>query len=168
MSNEPQDLAETRHGEQAAVLRVCNLPYFAQDGGGQLGALEEFDCDFACDDAELFRVGLLEEVLEDALLLGGQVEDGLVWGAVSWGCEEGRWREDDALSSLLPARSAMAARCGAETEADAKTWTKAVRRWSSWRMLLSCYPARGELVAEGEAGADSTARGYGWRHSGGE
>lgn len=111
VSNEAQDLAEAGHGEQAAVLRVCNLPYLAQDGRGQLGALEELDGDLARYDAELLCVGLVEEVLEYALLVGRQVEDGLVCGAVSWSRAGGRCCED-ALRSPLPVRSAMAARCG--------------------------------------------------------
>lgn len=78
MANEAQDLAEAGHGQQTAVLRVCNLPYLAQNSWLQLGALEELDGDLARDDAELLGVCLLEEVLEDALLFRGEVEDGLV------------------------------------------------------------------------------------------
>ena len=81
--DQAQDLAEARHGQQAAVLRVCDLPYLAQDGRGQLGALEELDGNLACYDAQLLRVGLLEEILEDALLLGRQVENGLVCAALA-------------------------------------------------------------------------------------
>lgn len=81
--DQAQDLAEARHGQQAAVLRVCDLPYLAQDGRGQLGALEELDGDLACDDAELLCVGLLEEVLEHALLVRRQVEHGLVCAALA-------------------------------------------------------------------------------------
>lgn len=83
MSDEAQDLAEAGHGQETAVLRVCNLPYLAQDSGCQLGALEELDGNLACYDAQLLRVGLLEEELEDALLLGRQVEDGLVCAALA-------------------------------------------------------------------------------------
>ena len=110
VSDESQDLAEAGHGQQTAVLRVCNLPYLAQHGRGQLGALEELDGDLARYDAELLCVGLVEEVLEHALLLGRQVEDGLVYArlavvmAVPSSCV-------DALSSPLPERSAMAASC---------------------------------------------------------
>jgi hypothetical protein len=32
VSNEAQDLAEASHGQETAVLRVCNLPYFTQYG----------------------------------------------------------------------------------------------------------------------------------------
>jgi hypothetical protein len=78
VADETQDLAEAGHGQQTAVLRVGNLPYFAQDSRRELGTLEELDGDLARDDAELLGVGLLEKKLEDALLLGGQVEDGLV------------------------------------------------------------------------------------------
>jgi hypothetical protein len=78
VADETQDLAEAGHGEQAAVLRVCNLPYLAQYRRRKLGALKELDGDLARDDTELLRVGLLEEELEDALLLGREVEDGLV------------------------------------------------------------------------------------------
>jgi hypothetical protein len=81
--DQAQDLAEARHGQQAAVLRVCDLPYLAQDGRGQLGALEELDGDLARDDAELLCVGLLEEVLEHALLVRRQVEHGLVCAALA-------------------------------------------------------------------------------------
>ena len=110
VSDESQNLAEASHGQQAAVLCVCDLPYLAQHGRGQLGALEELDGDLACYDAELLCVGLLEEVLEDALLLGRQVEDGLVyaWLAVVIAVLS-EWR--GALSSPLPVRSAMAAQC---------------------------------------------------------
>ena len=114
VADQAQDLAEAGHGQQATVLCVCNLPYFAQDSGGELGALEELDGDLACDDAELLCVGLLEEVLEDALLLGREVEDGLVCAGVSVGLREGGMRRqaapaaaEDVLSSPLPERSAM-------------------------------------------------------------
>jgi hypothetical protein len=83
VADEAQDLAEAGHGQKTAVLRVGNLPYLAQDGGRELGALEEFDGDLARYDAQLLCVGLLEEVLEDALLLGRQVEDGLVCTALA-------------------------------------------------------------------------------------
>jgi hypothetical protein len=78
VSDQTQDLAEASHGQQTAVLRVCYLPYFAQYGRLELGALEELDGNLARDDAELLRVCLLEEILEDALLVGCEVEDGLV------------------------------------------------------------------------------------------
>jgi hypothetical protein len=78
VADEAQDLAEAGHGQQTAVLRIGNLPYLAQDSRRELGALEELDGNLARDDAELLCVGLLEEELEDALLLGRQVEDGLV------------------------------------------------------------------------------------------
>lgn len=78
MADETQDLAEAGHGQQPAVLRVCNLPYFTQHRRRKLRPLEELDGDLACDDAQLLCVGLLEQVLEDALLVGGEVEDGLV------------------------------------------------------------------------------------------
>jgi hypothetical protein len=78
VADETQDLAEAGHGQQAAVLRVCDLPYLSQHRGRKLGALEELDGDLACDDAELLGVGLLEEELEDALLVRCEVEDGLV------------------------------------------------------------------------------------------
>lgn len=84
VSDEAQDLAKAGHGQQTAVLCVCNLPYLAQDGWLQLGALEELDGDLACDDAELLGVGLLEQVLEDALLLWGEVEDGLVCACLAY------------------------------------------------------------------------------------
>lgn len=74
VADEAQDLAEARRRQQAAVLCVCDLPYLAQHGGLQLGALEELDGDLARDDAELLCVGLLEQILEGALLVGGQVE----------------------------------------------------------------------------------------------
>lgn len=77
MADQAQDLAEARRRQQAAVLRVRDLPYFAQHGGLELGALEELDGNLACDDAELLGVGLLEEVLEGALLLGREVQAAL-------------------------------------------------------------------------------------------
>jgi hypothetical protein len=83
VSDEAQDLAEAGHGQETAVLRICNLPYLAQDGGCQLGALEELDGNLACYDAQLLRVGLLEKKLEDALLFGRQVENGLVCAALA-------------------------------------------------------------------------------------
>jgi hypothetical protein len=117
VADQAQDLAEAGHGQQAAVLGVCNLPYLAQDCGCKLGALEELDGDLACDDTELLRVGLLEEVLEDALLLGSEVEDGLVCAGVSEGSGVRHAATAMAgcrgitrgcvLSSPLPERSAM-------------------------------------------------------------
>lgn len=76
VADETQDLAEASHGQETAVLRVCNLPYFTQNSRRKLGALEKLDGYLACDDAQLLSVGLLEEILEDALLLGGEVEYG--------------------------------------------------------------------------------------------
>jgi hypothetical protein len=78
VSDVTQDLAEAGHGQQTAVLRVCYLPYFTQHSRRKLSPLEELDGNLACDDAQLLCVGLLEQVLEDALLLRGEVEDGLV------------------------------------------------------------------------------------------
>jgi hypothetical protein len=78
VSDETQDLAEAGHGQQTAVLRVCYLPYLSQYSRRKLGALEELDGNLAGDDAQLLCVGLLEQELEDALLLRGEVEDGLV------------------------------------------------------------------------------------------
>jgi hypothetical protein len=78
VSDEAQDLAEAGHGQETTVLGVSNLPYFTQDSWCQLGALEELDGDLACYDAQLLCVGLLEEILEDALFLGREIEDGLV------------------------------------------------------------------------------------------
>jgi len=78
VADQTQYLAEAGQGQEATVLRVCNLPYLAQHGRRKLGALEELDGDLARDDAELLRVGLLEEVLECALLVGREVEDGVV------------------------------------------------------------------------------------------
>jgi hypothetical protein len=78
VADQTQHLAEARRGQEAAVLRVCYLPYLAQHGRRKLRPLEELDGDLACDDAELLRVGLLEEVLKCALLVGGEVEDGVV------------------------------------------------------------------------------------------
>jgi hypothetical protein len=133
VADQAQDLAETRHGQQATVLGVCNLPYLAQDCGCKLGALEELDGDFACDDAELLCIGLLEEMLEDALLLGREVEDGLVCAGVSVssmvrhvataataavGCRA-RTR-GCVLSSPLPERSAM--RVEGEGLKGARSW----------------------------------------------
>jgi hypothetical protein len=77
VADQAQDLAEAGRRQQAAVLRVCDLPYLAQHGGLQLGALEELDGHLAGDDAELLGVGLLEEVLEGALLVGREVETAL-------------------------------------------------------------------------------------------
>lgn len=87
MADQTQDLAEAAHGQQPAVLRVGNLPYFAQHRGCQFCALEELDGNLACDDAELLRVGLLEEKLEDPLLLWGEVEDGLVCDGLAGSCK---------------------------------------------------------------------------------
>lgn len=107
MSDETQDLAEAGHGQETAVLRVCNLPYFAQDSWRQLGTLEELDGNFSCDDAELLCVGLLEEILEDALFLRGEVEDGLVWTGLAWmGIVTAV--QSNALNSPLAERSAIA------------------------------------------------------------
>ena len=78
VADETQDLAEAGHGQETAVLRVCNLPYFAQYCWRKLRPLEELDGNLARYYAELLCVGLLEEILEDALLLRGEVEDGLV------------------------------------------------------------------------------------------
>jgi hypothetical protein len=80
VSDETQDLAEAGHGQETAVLRVCNLPYLTQYGWCKLGALEELDGNLACYYAELLCVGLLEEILEDALFVWCEVEDGLVCG----------------------------------------------------------------------------------------
>ena len=74
VADQTQDLAEACRRQQASVLCVCDLPYLAQHGWLQLRPLEELDGDFACDDAELLRVGLLEEILEGALLVGGEVQ----------------------------------------------------------------------------------------------
>jgi hypothetical protein len=78
VSDETQDLAEAGHGQQTAVLRVCNLPYLTKHRRRKLGALEELDGNLAGYDAKLLCVGLLEEELEDALLIRREVEDGLV------------------------------------------------------------------------------------------
>jgi hypothetical protein len=78
MANQTQDLAEARRGQETAVLCICNLPYLTQHGRGQLGALEEFDSDLSGNDTKLLRVGLLEQVLEGALFVGREVEDGVV------------------------------------------------------------------------------------------
>jgi hypothetical protein len=83
VADETQHLAEASHGQQTAVLRVGNLPYLAQYCRRKLGALEELDGDLACYYAELFCVGLLEEILEDALLLRCEVEDGLVYACLA-------------------------------------------------------------------------------------
>lgn len=77
VADQAQNLAEACRRQQAAVLCVCDLPYFAQHGRLQLRPLEELDGDFACDDAELLRVGLLEQVLEGALLVGREVQAAL-------------------------------------------------------------------------------------------
>jgi hypothetical protein len=108
VSDEAQDLAEASHGQETTVLGVCNLPYLAQDGWGQLGALEEFDGNLACYDAQLLRVGLLEEKLEDALLLGRQVENGRVCAALALASRCMCQQDGHLLNSPLCARSAMA------------------------------------------------------------
>jgi len=107
VADETQDLAEAGHGQQAAVLRVGNLPYLAQHRRRQLRPLEELDGDFARDDAELLGVGLLKQVLEDALLLGREVEDGLVCARLA--AADTRGGCIDILNSPLLERSAMAA-----------------------------------------------------------
>ena len=109
VADQPQDLAEAGHGQETAVLRVCNLPYFAQDGGRELGPLEELDGNLAGYDAELLCVGLLEQVLEHALFLGGEVEDGLVCDGLA-GVHRGVWAagRSSILNSPLAERSAMA------------------------------------------------------------
>jgi hypothetical protein len=84
VSDQTQDLAEARHGQQTTVLRVCNLPYLAQDCWCKLGALKELDGNLARYDAQLLCVGLLEEILEGALLLWGEVKDGLVCAWLAW------------------------------------------------------------------------------------
>jgi len=68
--DQPQHHAEARLGEQPAVLGIRNLPYFAEDIGGDLGALEEGDGALAGYDAELVAVGLREEEGEGAFLVG--------------------------------------------------------------------------------------------------
>jgi hypothetical protein len=83
VSNESQDLAETRHGQQTTVLRIGNLPYLSQYCRRKLGSFKELDSDLACYDAELLCVGLLEEILEDALLFGCEIEDGLVYACLA-------------------------------------------------------------------------------------
>lgn len=83
VSDQTQDLAEAGHGQQTTVLCVCDLPYLAQDSWLELGALEELDGNLARYDAELLCVCLLEEVLEDALLVRCEVEDGLVCAALA-------------------------------------------------------------------------------------
>jgi hypothetical protein len=115
--DQTQHLAEARHGQETAVLRVGNLPYLAQDGWGKLGALEELDGNFACDDAQLLCVGLVEEILEDALFLGREVEDGLVCAWLAWAPRPTPVsRSRDILNSAFCAweRSAMAV-CGQAT-----------------------------------------------------
>jgi hypothetical protein len=107
VSDETQDLAEAGHGQQPAVLRVCDLPYLTQYRWRKLGPLEELDGNLACDDAELLGVGLLKEVLKDALLVRREVEDGRVcaWLASIPTAVDGC---SHILNSPLPERSAMA------------------------------------------------------------
>lgn len=155
VSNKSQDLAEAGHGQQTAVLCICDLPYLAQDGRGQLCALEKLDGDLACYDAELLCVSLLEEVLEHALLFGCQVEDGLVYTRLAVVMAVSRlWV--NALSSPLPVRSAMTAQCaGCQT-------VKLVdgERAPAMRLKLS-----GVLAAGGEASTGNARRQKwgGWR-----
>jgi hypothetical protein len=51
VSDQSQDHAEARLAEEAAVLGICYLPYFAEDIWGDFGALEEGDSILAGDDA---------------------------------------------------------------------------------------------------------------------
>lgn len=99
MANQPQGDAEARLGQEAAVFRVGNLPYLAQDVGSNSCLLKELDGNLARDDAEAVRVGLVEEGAEVLLLLLGEVQDGVVCeergqttrSAVVWGeAGEGR------------------------------------------------------------------------------
>jgi hypothetical protein len=152
VADETQDLAEAGHGQQAAVLRVCDLPYLSQHRGRKLGALEELDGDLACDDAELLSVGLLEEELEDALLVRCEVEDGLV--CVGLASMPAAVREcDHLLNSLLPERSAMAMEL---------QMAKRASRWEACNEAgaPSCRViARGSCVFPGRRGRKSG----GWR-----
>lgn len=106
MPNKTEDLAEAGHGQETAVLRVCNLPYFTQNSWCELGAFEELDGNLACYYAELLCVGLLEEILEDALLFWCEVENGLVCACLApiLTAVQGR---NNILNSPLAERSAM-------------------------------------------------------------
>jgi hypothetical protein len=95
VSDEAQDLAEAGHGQETAVLRICNLPYLTQDR------------DLACDYAELLGIGLLEEILEHALLVGREVEDGLACAWLARVSTAGT-RCSNTLNSPLAEGSAMA------------------------------------------------------------
>lgn len=107
VADQTQHLAEAGRGQEAAVFRVCDLPNLAQHGRRKLRTLEELDSDLACDDTELFRIGLLEEILECTLLVRREVEDGMVC-IRSAPLPSQESLHDDVLSSPLAARSAMA------------------------------------------------------------
>ena len=49
VSDQSQHHAEARFGEKASILRVCDLPYFSEDWGWNVGLLEESDGAFARD-----------------------------------------------------------------------------------------------------------------------
>jgi hypothetical protein len=152
VSDETQDLAEAGHGQQTAVLRVCYLPYFAQYRWRKLGPLEELDGDLACDDTELLGVGLLEEVLEDALLVGREVEDGLVcaWLASIPTAVDAC---SHILNSLLPERSAMA------VELQMAKRAKAMGEACNEAEAPSC-----RVIARGSCSqADADGKSGGWR-----
>jgi hypothetical protein len=57
VSNETENDAEARPGEQATVLRVRDLPYLAEDLRVEGGAFEEGHGAFASDYAQLIGVG---------------------------------------------------------------------------------------------------------------
>jgi hypothetical protein len=75
VSNETQNDAEARPGEQATVLSVRDLPYLAEDLRVEGGAFEEGHGAFASDYAQLVGIGEVEQVGEDAFLFRREVED---------------------------------------------------------------------------------------------
>lgn len=79
--------------------------YLSQDCRGKLRPLEELDGDLAGYYAHLLGIGLAEELAEDALLLGREVERG-VWQPSAFALQQ--WaRGVDSLRSMDPEGSAM-------------------------------------------------------------
>jgi len=70
MTDESQGNTEARLGQETAVLRVCNLPYLAQDIGSDSGLFKELDGDLSCDDSQTLLVCLGKEGSKVLLLLG--------------------------------------------------------------------------------------------------
>ena len=89
MSNQPQDHAKARFGQESSVLGIGDLPYFTQGLRWDVGAFEEGDGTLAGQHAEIIGVGLGEEVGEGAFFFMGEIQEGLVYISIS--IREGTW-----------------------------------------------------------------------------